>query len=156
MTQALPLEDRVAKLEHQMAEVQFMTGRTDREVSDLQAVLNGHTGVLNAIRDDQVDQGKRLARVEAEMRSGFAEMRGEFADVRTEMRTGFAKVDANFTRVDANFAKVDANFAKVDANFAKVEDKFKVLQQGQARITELLTKRLGESGEEAPSGDGGE
>ena len=82
MTQALPLEDRVAKLEREMAEVQFMTGRTDREVSDLQAVLNGHTGVLNAIREDQRDQGKRLARVEAEMRSGFA-------DVRAEMRTGF-------------------------------------------------------------------
>lgn len=59
-----------------------MAGRTDREVSDLQAVLSGHTGVLNAIRQDQHDQGRTIARLEAETRR-------EFADVRAEMRHGF-------------------------------------------------------------------
>lgn len=136
MTQAaLPLEERVARLEHEMAEVRFMAGRTDREVSDLQAVLNGHTGVLNAIRDDQRDQGRQFAKFEAETRR-------EFADVRAEMRDGFAKVDANF--------------AKVDANFAKVEEKFALLSKGQEAITRLLTKHLGDPDDETPAGGAGE
>lgn len=105
-----------------------MTGRTDQEVSDLQVVLKGHTGVINAIRDDQVDHGKALARVEAGMRT-------EFADVRAEMRAGFAKVDENF---------------------AKVEDKFKVLQRGQELITSLLTRHLGAPDDETQTDGAGE
>lgn len=128
MTQALPLEERVATLEHQMAEVRFMAGRTDREVSSLQAVLNGHTGVLNAIREDHRELDKRFATFEAETRR-------EFADVRAEMRDGFAKVDENF---------------------AKVEKKFELLSKGQERITRLLTKHLDKSEDETPAGGAGE
>ena len=36
------------------------------------AILHGHTGVLNAIRQDQVDQGKKIAKLDREMRQGFA------------------------------------------------------------------------------------
>ncbi len=92
MTQALPLEDRVAKLELEMAEVRYVTSKADKDVADFKTVLIGHTGVINAIRDDQVEHGKRLARLEAEVRSGFA-------------------------NVDANFAKVDTNFGKIEEKF---------------------------------------
>jgi hypothetical protein len=66
-------------------------------------------------------------------------MRTGFADVRSEMRDGFAKVDANF--------------AKVDANFAKVEDQFRQVRRGQEAITDLLTRHLGEPGEEMQASD---
>ncbi|TDV52379.1 hypothetical protein [Actinophytocola oryzae] len=131
MTQAVPLEERVTKLEREMREVRYMAGRTDREVSDLQVTLKGHNGVLNAIREDQVDQGKKLDLVER--RLGKLEM-----------------------KVDENFAKVDENFAKVDENFAKVEAKFDVLYQGQEKITQLLNRHLGEPDDDIHGGGGGE
>lgn len=83
------------------------------EVGDVRAKLDGHTRVLQALREDQLD-----------LRAGLTEFRGE-VDAR------FAQVDARFAQVDANFAQVDANFAQVDANFAKVHE-------GLAHIVGLL------------------
>jgi hypothetical protein len=102
-----------------MGDVEDFSRGTDREVADWRTTLNNHTKLLNTIRDDVVDQGKKVDKLETEMRDGFA-------------------------KVDANFARVDANFAKVDANFAKVEDKFQLLFRGQEEITQLLTRHLGE------------
>jgi hypothetical protein len=114
----------VAKLEREMVEVRYMAGRTDREVSDLQMVLRGHTGVLNAIRQDQVDHGEKLTRLEAEMRGEFAnvraEMGSEFADVRTEMRSEFADVRT------------------------EMRTGFGALAEGQAKITALITQHIEE------------
>jgi hypothetical protein len=92
MTQALSLEDRVAELEREMVEVRHMAGRTDREVSDLHVTLKGHTGVLNAIREDQVDQGKKLALVENRM-----------GNLERAVHDGFTKVDENFAKVEEKF-----------------------------------------------------
>lgn len=131
MTEQAQLEERVTKLELEMAEVRYVATKADKDVADFKTVLVGHTGVINAIRDDQVEQGKQLARVEKEMHAGFA-------------------------RMDANFAKVDENFAKVDENFAKVEDKFAQLREGQEQITDLLTRRLGGPDEEVPAGGASE
>jgi hypothetical protein len=70
------------------------------------------------------------------------------------------QIDERFTKVDKRFDKVEAEmrdgFAKVDQNFAKVETKFKLLQQGQDRITKLLTRHLGEPDEETRAGDADE
>lgn len=153
MSETTRLEERVTGLENEMAEVRYLAAKANKDASVFQTVLIGHTGVINAIRDDQLEHGKQLARVEKEMRTGFADVRSEmrdgFADVRSEMRDGFAKVDANF-------AKVDANFAKVDANFAKVEDQFRQVRRGQEAITDLLTRHLGEPGEELRASDADE
>ena len=138
MTEQAQLEERVTKLELEMAEVRYVATKADKDVADFKTVLVGHTGVINAIRNDQVEQGKELAKIKAEVKS-----------VKAEMREGFAKVDQNF-------AKVDQNFAKVDENFAKVEDKFAQLREGQEKITDLLTKRLGGPDEEMPAGGTGE
>ena len=122
------LDERVTQLESEMAEVRFLATKADREVSDVQVTLRGYTGTLNAIRDDQVEQGKRLARVET-------------------------KVDNLEKEVHTGFVRVDENFAKVDENFAKVERKFELLHKGQEQITELLTRRLDE---ETHTGDADE
>src|SRR5262245_41571239 len=79
MTQAIPLEDRVTDLERRMDDVERLASGTDREVAGWQITLNNHTKLLNTIRDGQVDQGKRLAKLETEMRDGFAKMDANFA-----------------------------------------------------------------------------
>lgn len=79
MTQpATQLEDRVTKLENQMAEVTYLAKRTDRDVSTVQATLHGHTGVLNAIGETLRDHGLKLAehdirleRLERKVDDGF-------------------------------------------------------------------------------------
>jgi chromosome segregation ATPase len=148
MSQPARLEERVSDLETEMAEVRFLATKAEREVSDVQTVLRGHTGTLNAIREDQVDQGKELAKVKVEVKSVRAEMHNGF--IRIDEK--FAKVDENFAWVDENFAKVDENFARVDENFAKVERKFELLHRGQDRITDLLTRHLGEWTDETRAG----
>jgi hypothetical protein len=66
------IPDRVTRLEHEMAEVRFLATKAEHDASEVKLVLHGHTGVLNAIRQDQVDQGKKIAKLEREMRNGFA------------------------------------------------------------------------------------
>lgn len=68
-----------------MDDVEGLARGTDREVADWRTTLNNHTDLLNAIREDQVDQGKKLARLEAKVEA-------ELADVRSEMRNGFGKL----------------------------------------------------------------
>jgi hypothetical protein len=128
MSQPARLDERVTQLESEMAEVRFLATKAESEVSDMQTVFRGHTGVLNAIRQDQVKQGMELASVKAEvknvraeMHTGFAQVDEEFADVRSEMRKGFGE-----------------------------------LARGQELITNLLTRHLGEPDEETRAGDAGE
>ena len=64
-----------------MDNVEDLAGRTGQEVAEWRATLNNHTELLNAIRDDHVDQGKELVKLKVEL-----------ADVRSEMRKGFGKL----------------------------------------------------------------
>jgi hypothetical protein len=196
MSEATDIPDRVSRLEHEMAEVRFLATKAEHDASDCVGILRGHTGVLNAIRADQVEQGSkivkldaRLNRVETEVRDGFARMNGEFAgvresfarvdgelaEVRGEMRGGFARVDAEFADVRESFARVDGElaevrgemregFARVDGEFADVRGEmragfarvdtearknYSLLAEGQQRITDLLTRHIGDcSGED--------
>jgi len=61
MTEPAGLHDRVTRLEEEVAQVRYLARKTDRDVSDFRAVLHGHTGVLNAIRENQLEQGQILA-----------------------------------------------------------------------------------------------
>ncbi len=139
MGEPAELTGRVTRLEHEMAEVRFLATKAEKEASDCTAVLHGHTGVLNAIREDQVDQGRKLAKldarlgkVESQVRVGFAEMHDGFARVDAEMHGGFARVDQQFAEVNEGFARVDAEARR---NYSR-------LAQGQERITELLTRHI--------------
>lgn len=64
-----------------MDDVQDLARRTGEEVADWRDTLNGHTKTLNALRKDQVDQGKRLARVEKEVHAGFDQTNENFTEV---------------------------------------------------------------------------
>ena len=66
------LADRVAKLEQRMDDVEPLARSTDQEVAGWRGVLKNHTELLNTVRDDQVEQGKRLGRLERKVDDGFA------------------------------------------------------------------------------------
>ncbi|MGH3880706.1 MAG: hypothetical protein ACRDSK_27085 [Actinophytocola sp.] len=104
MSEAPELAGRVTRLEHEMAEVRFLATKAEKDASDCKTVLIGHTGVLNAIREDQVEQGKkfakldtRLSRLEDEVHRGFAEMHQGFA----ETGSGFATLAAGQAQITA-------------------------------------------------------
>jgi SMC interacting uncharacterized protein involved in chromosome segregation len=80
----------------------------------------------------------------------------EVAEWRTTLNNHTNMLNGMSEQIDERFTKVDKRFDKVDQNFAKVETKFKLLQQGQDRITKLLTRHLGEPDEETRAGDAGE
>jgi hypothetical protein len=101
MTEQVQLEERVTKLELEMAEVRYVATKADKDVADFKTVLVGHTGVINAIRDDQVEHGKQLARVEKEMHAGFARMDENFAKVEdkfAQLREGQEQITDLLTR----------------------------------------------------------
>ena len=124
MSEPDEIDERVSRLEGEVvlarqdaAAARVLAGGADRDVAAMQSDLRGHTRSLNALRQTQVEQGH-------EMREGFAR-------VDSDMRAGFARVDAEMRE----------GFARVDSEARK---SFGLLAQGQARITELLTRHLGE------------
>ena len=135
------LEERVTQLEAEMADVRFLATKADREVSDVQITLRGYTGTLNAIRDDQVEQGKRLARVEKKV-----DTLGKKVDS-VEQRVG--GVEQKIDNVEQRIGGVEQ---KVDNVEKEMRHGFALLGQGQERITELLTRHLGEPDEETSAG----
>ncbi|WP_410571713.1 hypothetical protein [Amycolatopsis sp. cmx-4-61] len=75
------LEARVTALEEQVrhtrqdaAAARILAGTADRDVSEFKQTLNGHTQVLNALRETQVEQGQEIIDLRAEMRSGFTKI----------------------------------------------------------------------------------
>ncbi|KDN21188.1 hypothetical protein [Amycolatopsis rifamycinica] len=83
------LEARVTALEEQVrhtrqdaAAARVLAGTADRDVSEFKQTLNGHTKVLNAVRETQIEHGQDISGLKTEV-----------ADLRAEMRSGFTKVN---------------------------------------------------------------
>jgi chromosome segregation ATPase len=142
-------EVRMKRLEEKTAEGLYLARNADKEVADFRIVLSGHTGVLNALRETQLEHGRTLA--SHGQRLDSLEVKVDRLEVKVDrleekVDRGFAKIDERFSKIDERFAMVDENFAKVNEGFARMESKFAVLKAGQERITELLTAHLGGSG----------
>lgn len=134
------LDQRVTRLEYEMAEARYLARKADKDVSDYRAVLHGHTSVLNSLRETQVEHGIRLDRLEHKVDGLEHKVDGlehKVDGLERRLDEGFSMVNENFTKVDENFAKVDENFARIDREFAKI-------RQGLTTITGLLTDKLDE------------
>jgi TolA-binding protein len=136
LTEPNDIPERVTRLEREVAAARsdsaaarVLAGAADRDVSEMHAELRAHTRTLQALRTTQVEQGQEMrdgfARVDTEMR----EMRGDI----TEMRGGFTRVATEMREMRGDITEMRQDLA--------------VLGQGQARITDLLTRHLGESDE---------
>jgi hypothetical protein len=94
------LEGRVAALETQMrtvrqdaAAARVLAGGADRDVSALATRLDAQTRLLEALRETQVeqgrrlfDQGERIDNLEAEMRRGFSTLAVGQAEILTLLK----------------------------------------------------------------------
>jgi chromosome segregation ATPase len=90
------LEARVTHLEHSVADVRqdaaaarVMAGAADRDVSEFRQVQSAHTKVLNALRETQVEHGKRLDSLEDKVSTGFS-----------MMSTGMAQITAMLVNIE--------------------------------------------------------
>lgn len=68
------LEEQVRSTRQDAAAARVLAGTADRDVSDFKQTLNGHSKVLNAVRETQIEQGQEIADLRAEMRSGFTKI----------------------------------------------------------------------------------
>jgi predicted nucleic acid-binding Zn-ribbon protein len=94
------IRDRVKTLEVQMADVRAdataaraLATAADRGVSEVRVELRPHTGVLNALRETQLEHGRQIA-----------EHGRQIVGLRTEMREGFAKIDVGVVRISTLLA----------------------------------------------------
>jgi diadenosine tetraphosphatase ApaH/serine/threonine PP2A family protein phosphatase len=102
MSQINEIRDRLKRLEVQVVDVgadaaaaRVLATAVDRDVSEVRVELRAHTGVLNALRETQLEQGQQIA----EHGQLLAEHGQQIVGLRTEMREGFAKVDLGMMRI---------------------------------------------------------
>lgn len=115
---------KVASIAQDAAAARVLAGAADRDVSSMRAELRGHTQVLNALRETQLEHGARLDRVEGRLDS----------------------VDGRLGSVEGRLDRVEN---AVNEGFAKTEHQFRKVGLGIAEITEMLRRR--EGGEAHPS-----
>ncbi|WP_244211290.1 hypothetical protein [Amycolatopsis kentuckyensis] len=96
------LEARVTALEEQTrqsrqdaAAARILAGAADRDVSDFKQTLNGHTQVLNSLRETQIEQGRDISGLKTEV-----------IDLTTEVRSGFTKINVNLEQMSRLIQRV--------------------------------------------------
>lgn len=100
------LNERVTRLERQMTVIQkdvkdtrTLVAGIDHDVAEMKQTQIGHTGVLNAVREDQLDLRK--------------EMDLRFKDLREEMKTGFEETNREFAKVHGKFATMKVSLGRI-------------------------------------------
>lgn len=103
------LNERVTRLERQMTVIQkdvkdtrTLVAGIDHDVAEMKQTQIGHTGVLNAVRADQVD------------------FRNEVNDLREEMKAGFEQTRLGFEETNREFAKVHGKFATMKVSLGRI------------------------------------
>jgi chromosome segregation ATPase len=103
-----------------------LAGGADRDVSEVRSQLRAQRGLLQALRDTQVEHGRRLDQLERRMDALELRM--------TALEDRVAGMDARLTgRIDELEAKVDAGLVEMRASFAK-------LGAGMTHIVTLLER----------------
>jgi chromosome segregation ATPase len=101
------VEARFSRLEHEVAELReelaltrseaaaarVLAAGADRDVSEVRAELRAHTQGLNALRETQLEQGRKVDDLSREVRAQGREMRAGFAT----LSTGMAQITALLT-----------------------------------------------------------
>ena len=77
------------------AAARVLAAGADHDVSEVRAELRAHTGALNALRETQLEQGRRLDRMDGRLDG----MDGRFDGIETRMADGFATVGAGMAQI---------------------------------------------------------
>jgi hypothetical protein len=109
---------------------------TYEELARVQLALNGHFRVLNALRETQLEQGRRLDSLEAR----FDGLEGRFDGL-----------EGRFDGLEGRFDGLEGRF---DGLQTEMRNGFSVLTVGIAQITALLTTLIGDAGHNGPASTG--
>ena len=138
MTDPGDLERRVSALEQDVTRLQgeldraredteaarVLAGGADRDVSDVRSQLRAQRGLLQALRDTQVEQGERLDRLERRMTSvelRLNALEDRIAGMDARLTGRIDELDSRLTgRVDALQAEMREGFAKMSAGMAHI------------------------------------
>ena len=110
------IESRLSAVERGVAELRAQQGLTasdaaaarvlaagaDHDVSEVRAELRAHTSALNALRETQLEQGRRLDRMDGRfdrMDGRFDGMDGRLDALEARMADGFATVGAGMAQI---------------------------------------------------------
>ncbi|MDS0137999.1 MULTISPECIES: hypothetical protein [unclassified Amycolatopsis] len=103
------LEARVTALEEQVqytrqdaAAARILAGTADRDVSEFKQTLNGHTKVLNAIRETQIEHGQDISGLKTDvtgLKTDVTDLKTDVTDLRAEMRSGFTKINVGMEQM---------------------------------------------------------
>ncbi|MGH3830775.1 MAG: hypothetical protein ACRDRS_10060 [Pseudonocardiaceae bacterium] len=80
------LREQTALASSDAAAARMLAAGADHDVSEVRAELRAHTQALNALRETQLEQGRRIDEQGREMREGFA-----------TLATGMAQITALLT-----------------------------------------------------------
>jgi chromosome segregation ATPase len=103
------------------ASAHSLARKTDRDISDLQTPIRASTGLLNALRDTQLDQGRQLAK-HGEQLAKQGEQLTRHGEQLTELRNGLAIVDARFERADARLERMESRLDRFDSRFDEIAE----------------------------------
>jgi predicted nucleic acid-binding Zn-ribbon protein len=150
---AAEMEVRVAKAI--AAESHYLAVHADRDVADFHGKLEVQKGLIEALRETQIDHGRKLDRLERtteegfkEMRQGFKEVRQEmgqgFKEVRQEMGQGFKEVHTELDKMRQGFKDIHIQLGEMRQGFKDVHTQLHGTQQGFKDIhTQLHEMREG-------------
>lgn len=68
------LEHEVARLREEAAAARALAAMADRDVSEIRTELRGHNQVLNALRETQLEQGRKIDEQGWKIDEGFAKV----------------------------------------------------------------------------------
>lgn len=142
MTTPDDIESRLSAVERDLARVReqqqltasdaaaarrVLSAGADHDVSEVRAELRAHTRALNALRETQVEQGRRLDSLESRVDRGFAQIGGRLE-----------QVDGRLERMDGRFEQIDGRFADMDRRFTDMDRGFATTAAATAQIITLL------------------
>jgi hypothetical protein len=91
------LRDQVTRASDDAAAARVLATGADHDVADIRAELRAHTQVLNALRETQLEQGRRLFGMEGRLDG----VEGHLDGMELRMADGFATLGAGMRHITA-------------------------------------------------------
>jgi septation ring formation regulator EzrA len=98
------VESGVAAAQADAAAARTLASAAHADVAEVKTALNAHFRVLNALRETQLDHGRRLDELQASVNQRFAQ------------------VDQNFAQVERQFSVVNVGIAQITAMLTNLTD----------------------------------
>lgn len=115
------VEVKLEELAQDVAETRTMAAKNDEDLAPFRQVMSGHTSVLNALRETQIEQGETLAehgRTLAEHGKTLAEHGKTLMRLTATLDQHTATLDQHTATLDQHTATLDRHTATLDQHTA--------------------------------------